>query len=84
LAARALLVLNGQILGTLGSEVVPTAEDVVSISIICLEVVERDRKVGLAAIAVTTETGAEAFMRSHLQALSARELSLRASLLPAE
>jgi hypothetical protein len=91
-ASAAVLVLNGQILGTLGvdgrdprpgdvfmSEVVPTPDDVISISIICLEVMEGDRKVGLAAIAVTTKTGAEAFMRSHLQALSALQEEHRAA-----
>ena len=83
-ASAAVLVLNGQILGTLGiegrdprpgdvfvSDVVPTSDDIVAINIICLEVSEGGRVVGRQAVAVVTRPGAVEFMRSQLQALSA-------------
>ena len=82
-ASAAVLVVDGQIVGTLGvdgrdrrpgdvllGEVVPSSDNVARIDIICLEVREGNRTVGRQAVAVVTKSGAVEFMKSHLQALS--------------
>ena len=81
--SKPLLVVDGEIVGDLPTEPAGqiaytdhrgrtiTAEDILRIDIVCLEVGEADRKVGRAAIAMTTKDGAIAFMRSHLESLVA-------------
>ena len=90
--SRTSLVVNGQTVGTLGvegregrpgdvflSEVVPNSADVVRVDVVCLEIVEGDRRIGHQAVSVITRSGAVDFMTSHLRALSDLQEEHRAS-----